>query len=122
MRRALLAALLCLAAGAARADRIELSWPPAADAEWFAVERRPADGVWQEVARVAASRAGWADATASPERTWCYRVQAQRSDGSRRLHAREHCVAPVSTPGSADADATQRRVRVRGGWLQEVEP
>ncbi len=104
----------------ARADSIELSWPAAADAGLYVVERRPADGTWSEVARLAAARSSWADTSASPGRTWCYRVYVQGPDGSLRLHAREHCVAPA--PDRDAADAAQRRVRVRGGWLQEVEP
>jgi hypothetical protein len=104
---------------AARASEIELSWPPAgagAQGE-LSVERRAPGGSWAELARLPLSATRFTDSGLTRTDTWCYRVRL--SAGERvRTHAAEHCVGPKADP----APPASRRTRVRGGWLQEVEP
>lgn len=111
-------AILALApALGAGASEIELSWPPAAAGGELRVERRSPGGAWSELARLPHSASSYVDSGLSREETWCYRVR--HALGERvRTHAAEHCVGP-----SATVDAPRsKRTRVRGGWLQEVEP
>jgi hypothetical protein len=104
----------------AGAGEIELSWPaaPSGSAGELRVERRPPGGSWGEVARLPISAVGWVDKDLSRDATWCYRVRLAPPEERVRTHAAEHCVGPV--PASARPPGT--RIRVRGGWLQEVEP
>jgi hypothetical protein len=114
-------ALVCLgAAPAARASEIELSWPPAPPdaAGELAVERRTPGGTWLVVKRLPLSATGWIDSGLARESTWCYRVRLSRGKESPLTHAAEFCVGP----GADSAPPPGKRVRVRGGWLQEVEP
>jgi hypothetical protein len=113
-------ALACLGAALeARASDIELSWPPApADAAGeLSVERRTPGGTWLEVKRLPLSATGWIDSGLARESTWCYRVRLAQAPP--RTHAAELCVGPAADPA---ASSRGKRVRVRGGWLQEVEP
>lgn len=114
-------ALACLApALAARASDIELSWPPvpAGPPGDLRIERRAPDGFWGEVARLPLSATRFVDSGLSRASTWCYRVRLAREGGPVRTHAAEHCVGPAADP----AAPAGKRTRVRGGWLQEVEP
>jgi hypothetical protein len=114
-------AILALApALGAGASDLELSWPPAAAAAGgdLRVERRSPGGSWGEVARLPLSAVSFIDSGLDRDATWCYRVRLARPHERVRTHAAEHCVGPA-----ADSAAPRgRRTRVRGGWLQEVEP
>jgi hypothetical protein len=114
-------ALVCLAGALeARASDIELSWPPvpAGAAGELEVERRAPGGSWLVVKRLPLSATGWIDSGLARGSTWCYRVRLSRAPEPPRTHAAEFCVGPAAV---SDAPG-DRRVRVRGGWLQEVEP
>jgi len=113
-------ATLCLAPSlSARASEIELSWPPApagATGE-LRVERRAPDGFWAEVVRLPLDATRFTDSGLRRGDTWCYRVRLAKGE-QVRTHAAEYCVGPQADPPPAE----NRRTRVQGGWLQEVEP
>lgn len=121
MSRRLALALVCLSpALEARASDIELAWPPApSDAVGeLSVERRAPGGTWLVVKRLPLSATGWIDSGLARSSTWCYRVRLSQAQLPPRTHAAELCVGPAADSAAAPG----KRVRVRGGWLQEVEP
>ena len=114
-------ALACLApALSARASEIELVWSPAPSGGEgdLRIERREPEGTWVEVGRLPLSATRFVDANLSRAATWCYRVRLARASQPAITHADETCVGPAADP----AAPAGRRTRVRGGWLQEVEP
>jgi hypothetical protein len=118
-----------LAAVAAGARRVDLTWTDASDDETgFAVERDSGEG-FEPLATAPADEESWADTTVSPATTYFYRLRAVNTDGASSWTGPVEVTTPADAEftllrgmASAGGGAGKDRVDVDGLWGAESGP